>query len=87
MDLKVKKMKVDIVTKSLSSPQDKNKLLIPPVKGEDYENLFPYELLLANFFKTFNRRMHLLLKYPFGEFKQKTWWLQLLSFCHHLLLS
>ena len=52
MDLKVKKMKVDIVTKakklspqSLSSPQDKNKLLIPPVKGEDYENLFPYELL------------------------------------------
>ena len=51
MDLQVKKMKVDIVTKtklsprSLSSPQGKNKLLIPPVKGEGYENLFPNELL------------------------------------------
>ena len=38
MDLQVKKMKVAIVTKvklspwSLSSPQGKNKLLIPPVK-------------------------------------------------------
>ena len=47
---KSKKMKLDIVTKaklssrSLSSPQGKDKLLIPPVKGEDYENLFKNQL-------------------------------------------
>ena len=51
MDLQVKKMKVNIVTKaklsprSLHHPQGKKKLLIPLVKGEDYENLFPNELL------------------------------------------
>ena len=28
---------------SLLSPQGKDKLLIPPVKGEDYENLFQNE--------------------------------------------
>ena len=45
-----RKMKVDIVTKaklfprSLLSPQGKDKLLIPPVKGEDCENLFQNEL-------------------------------------------
>ena len=47
---KSKKMKVDIVTKaklsarSLSSPHGKDKLLIPPVKGENYENLFKNQL-------------------------------------------
>ena len=42
MDLQVKKLNVDISATprkichwSLSSPQDRNKLLIPPVKGED----------------------------------------------------
>ena len=51
MDLQVKKMKVDIVKKaklsprSLSSPPRQKQITIPPVKGEDYENLFPNELL------------------------------------------
>ena len=51
MDLQVKKMKVDIVTKaklsprSLSSPPRQKQITHSPVKGEDYENLFPNELL------------------------------------------
>ena len=42
MDLQVKKLKVDISATprknchwSLSSPKDRDKLLIPPVRGED----------------------------------------------------
>ena len=30
--------------------------------------------------------MHFFLKGSFGDFEQKTWWLQLLSFCHYLFL-
>ena len=57
MDLRVKKFKVDISTtprpNSLhgpyNHPQGRDRLVIPPVKGEDYENL-------VNFFKTFTVR-------------------------------
>ena len=53
MDLQVKKMKVNIVTKaklsprSLSSPQRQRQITHPPPphKGEDYENLFQNVLL------------------------------------------
>ena len=31
--------------------------------------------------------MHFLLRGPFGDFEQKSCWIQLLSFCHYLLLS
>ena len=50
IDLQVKKMKVDIVTKvklsprSLSSPPRQKQITHSPNKGEDYENLFPNEL-------------------------------------------
>ena len=95
MDLQVKKFKVDISTtpkqNSLTGPYHHPKAEInysfPPVKGEDYENLIQNVLLKVNFFKTCNRRIHFLLKDPFGDFEQKTWWLQLLSFCLYVLLS
>ena len=59
MDLQAKKLKVDISTtptqnspRSLSSPILQRQITHPPVKGENYENLFPHVLLRVNFFKT-----------------------------------
>ena len=60
MDLQVKELKVDIsafprknsVTGPYHHPQGRDKLLILPVKGEDYGNLFRNVLLKVNFLKT-----------------------------------
>ena len=80
MDLQVKKLKVDISTTpgqtSLSpvpiiTPKAETNYSFPPVKAEDYENLFQKVLLEVNIFKTCNRRMHFLLECPFGDFEQK----------------
>ena len=67
MDLQVKKLKVDIsTTHSQNSvpcpyhdPQCREKLLIPQVKGEDYENLFQNVLLKSIFIK------HVIEEYTF----------------------
>ena len=59
MGLQVKELKVDIsavprkntVTGLYHHPQGRDKLLILPVKGEDYRNLFRNILLKVNFLK------------------------------------
>ena len=74
MDLQVKKLKVDIYTTPKQNslhgpyhlPQGRDKLLIPSVKGEDYDYC-----LKSMFLKYLTEECTFCWKVLFGEFEQK----------------